>query len=128
MFKWFKDAKRVPELERALGVLRDEHDRLHKDITMLRSGLENANETTIKERLRADELERKVRKQNEADLLLVSLQIVQRITAGEKKETSTQLGSLLQQQAMLQQQYGPYSSGNLLAGIGLGSLFGQWPH
>lgn len=131
MFKWLKDAKRVPELLRALEVLRTEHDRLHYDIKMLRLGLESANESTRNERSRADELEKKVRKQNEADLLLVSLQIVQRITAGEKKETPA-LQSLLNQQSVLSsyyQQQGPYSRpGDILAGLGLGGIFGPFAH
>ena len=63
-------------------------------------------------------LKAKIRKQNEADLLLVSMQIQKRILDGEKLETSATLqGLYAQQQAM--SNYYPYASyQSPLSGLG----------
>lgn len=87
----------------------------------------NANERALQDKsAELDKVLAKVREQNDADLLLVSMQIVQRVVAGEKKETSPQLRALYSQQSALQNS--PYASyANQLGSVGmLGGLGGMW--
>src|SRR5882672_7464782 len=114
MFKWIKDATRLPQVERQLAQALSGEQNAQRILYAVQQQLSSAN-------LKIAELEGKIRKQNEADLLLLSMQIVQRITAGEKKE-SPPLQSLLAQQATAMQNVYPHG---LYPGLGaLGNVFG----
>lgn len=116
MFKWIKDAKKLPQAirEREAAEAR-EHEANRIAAT--------AQQNLSVERAKVADLEAKIRKQTEADLLLISMQIVNRIAAGEKKDTPVMTGLLQQQAAMMQNVY-PY--GMDYAGMGnLGMLAGQ---
>lgn len=113
MFKWIRDAKRLPQVERQLAQALSGEQDAKRVLYAVQQQLSSAN-------LKLAEMEGKIRKQNEADLLLVSMQIVQRIAAGEKKESSP-LQSLIAQQASAMQNVYPQG----MAGIGLlGNVFG----
>lgn len=113
MFKWIRDAKRLPQVERELAQAKEAEQRTNRIYHAIQLDLQTA-------KAKLAELQGKIRKQNEADLLLISMQIVQRIAAGEKKE-SPQLQSLIAQQAAAMQNVYPYG-GNPL-GM-LGGIFG----
>jgi len=135
MFKWLRDAKRLPQVEAELEATKE---RLRTEASHAQTADRIANTAAAdleKVRAELDKVRAQTRKQNEADLLLLSLQIVQRITAGDKKETSAQLNSMLAQQAALMQNVYPYGLGQYGASGGgaLGSLLGGagaalWPH
>ena len=123
MFKWIRDAKKLPQ---AL---------LDKEVAERREAEANRIAATAQqnlqvERARVAELQRQIRAQNEADLLLVSMQIVNRLTAGEKKDSPAMTSLLSQQAALMQNVYpqGVYNtdpSYNSLASILGGGAF--WP-
>lgn len=116
MFKWLRDARRLPQVE--------------KDLDAALQRVSHLEYTTIKAQGEAaaankelGELKAKLRQQNEADLLFVSMQITKRLMEGEKRDSSD-LQSLLSQQARLAQNVypqGAYNSGLL---GGLGNIFG----
>jgi len=113
MFKWIRDAKRLPQVERQLAQAQSGEQEAQRVLYAVQQQLSSAN-------LKLAELEGKIRKQNEADLLLLSMQIVNRLTAGEKKD-SPQLQSLIAQQAAAMQNVYPHG----VYGLGaLGSLCG----
>jgi conjugal transfer/entry exclusion protein len=113
MFKWIRDAKRLPQVERQLDQALSGEQNAQRVLYAVQQQLSSAN-------LKLAELEGKIRKQNEADLLLLSMQIVNRLTAGEKKD-SPQLQSLIAQQAAAMQNVYPQG----MSGIGLlGNVFG----
>jgi len=130
MFKWMKDARRLPEVERQLSEANVAAMEANARARNAEAASMAAQEALSKANAEAAELKKKVRDQNEADLLLVSLQIVKRITDGEKRETSPGLQTLLDQQAALRSSpYQSYSGyGNMLGSLGLGGLLGGYPH
>ena len=119
MLKWLKDAKRLPQVEA-------ERDQAVQVAANTERAAAEARQNLAVATAKISELEGKVRTQNEADLLLVSMQLVHRLTVGEKKDSPAVMG-LLQQQAALQQNvypYGAYNSGML--GMAGSALSGLW--
>lgn len=125
MFKWIKDAKRVPQLEDQLSMTKLDVVHANKTAAVALKEADDARNELAKRDDEIDKLKRELRKQNDADLLLVSMQIVQRITAGEKKDTSPQLRALYDQQSALQNS--PYASyASQLGGYGALGGLGLW--
>lgn len=120
MFKWLKDARKLPQVER------ERDDAIHRAKNADRSA-EMANEHLAAVTKQLAEAQKKIRQQNEADLLLVSMQLVNRLTAGEKKD-SPAVQSLLQQQAALAQNIYPQGAYNTGVLGGLGNIFGPYPN
>jgi hypothetical protein len=122
MFGWFSKKKEAPigpneELTNELHNVRTSNLRLSAD-------LQQANTAMAGLRAERDSLQAKVREQNEADLLLVSMRITQRVLAGEKKEALTSdLYAQQQLMAMSGQYQNPYGGPNAY-GAGLSALFG----
>jgi hypothetical protein len=129
MFGWFSKKKEAPiepnaELTNELHNVRTSNLRLSAD-------LQQANTAMAGLRAERDSLHAKVREQNEADLLLVSMQIQQKILGGEKKENLA--GEVALQQRLVAQQsamqnLNPYHGG--LFGSPLGQYGGPnwWSH
>lgn len=113
MFKWLEDARKLPIVEAE----RDDAVRRMRQIEA--ASLANLSRANAAERAH-EELKGKLREQNEADLLMTSMQIVHRLTAGEKKDSPTVMG-LLQQQAAMQQNMAMAQG---MAG-GLGGILGN---
>ena len=119
MFKWLKDAKKLQQAER-------ERDEAIQRARNADRAAEQANQHLASVTKQLAEAEKKIRQQNEADLLLVSMQLVNRLTAGEKKD-SPAVQSLLQQQAALAQNVYPQGAYNMGVLGGLGNIFGPYP-
>lgn len=125
----FPKAVELDKAAKRIDVLDAENVELRRKNSALWDSYNSANnraEVLAKEN---SDLKAKIRKQTEADLLLVSMQIQQRILAGEKIETSSGLQSLYAQQQALAANYSPYGSymsqlGSLGQTLGLGNLFG----
>lgn len=127
--KLFPKAAQLDAAERALEAAKADASEAKQSLKNLWESYHAHDAALQKLRAELSEAQQKVRAQNEADLLLVSMQIIQRITAGEKKETSSGLQSLLMQQQALQSAYpiGAYNMG-MGAGsyLGLAGLGGFW--
>ena len=97
----FPKATELTSAAKRIEVLGNDNATLSKQVAALWESFNSEHarvESLTKER---DELKAKVRKQTEADLLLVSMQIQKRILEGEKIETSGSLQSLYMQQQSL---------------------------
>ena len=97
MFKWIRDAKRLKTVEADLASTK-------RDLAHFEAALNACNRTRNEQAAKIDELQKKVREQTEADLMMVSMQIVQKLAAGMKKD-SPNLQPILQQQAAMQNTY-----------------------
>ena len=120
------------ELDRAakrIDVLDAENVELRRKNSNLWDSYSSANNRAEVLAKESADLKAKIRKQTEADLLLVSMQIQKRILEGEKIETSSGLQALYAQQQSLASNLSPYSGymsqlGGLGQALGLGSVFG----
>jgi hypothetical protein len=122
MFGWFKK-KETPSPSQELV------DQLHEANTRnlrLSVDLQQANTAIAGLKTERDSLQAKVREQNEADLLLVSMRIQQRILAGEKKEALRGDIALQQQLMAMSQSQNPWNGGLGNAGL-MGAIFGPQP-
>ena len=124
MFKWIRDAKKLPQAIRD----REAAERREHEANRIAT---DAQQNLQVELARIADLEAKVRKQNEADLLMVSMQIVNRLVAGEEKDSPAMVNLLAQQAAAMQNIY-PYGTGiagmAALGGLGLSALlYGKPP-
>lgn len=120
------------ELDRAakrIDVLDAENVELRRKNSNLWDSYSSANNRAEVLAKESADLKAKIRKQTEADLLLVSMQIQKRILEGEKIETSSGLQALYAQQQSLASNISPYSGymgqlGGLGQALGLGNIFG----
>jgi hypothetical protein len=122
MFGWFSRKKEVidpnPQLTEELHRASERNQKIVTELVQAKTALSSLN-------AEKDALQSKIREQNEADLLLVSMRITQRILAGEKKEALTSdLYAQQQLMAMSGQYQNPYGSFGQSSGLGLHSLFG----
>lgn len=122
MFKVFKDAKRVREMEAKLAEAEAVKAQAENGAYKAAQDVEQARKALSAANTELAQLRAKVREQNEADLLFVSMQITKRLLGGEKKE-SPQVQMLINQQAALQNAY-PYGAYSQGYGLGLGGVLG----
>lgn len=128
--KLFPKAQELTDAKSRIGTLEADRAELEKRHATLWESYNALDKEVQKERAKKAELEKKLRKQNDADLLLVSMQIQKRIVDGERRETSPVLAQLYAQQQSLssnynygyQQQYGGHAQDYL----GLGFLGGAF--
>lgn len=125
----FPKAVELDKAAKRIDVLDAENVELRRKNSNLWDSYNSANNRAEVLAKESTDLKAKIRKQTEADLLLVSMQIQKRILEGEKIETSSGLQALYAQQQSLASNISPYSGymgqlGGLGHALGLGNVFG----